>query len=252
MFCLLVQFNNSLVSKISVEHENAHKNYSQRFSGPINDPMMPVIIPRIESIQRQSYKDVIGDSFNFDKFNSSGKNSGNKLGSVSNFISIKRRMKDVRQPGCLEKSYDLKQLPKASIVVIFCNELLTFVLRTVWSILLQTPSELLQEIILVDDGSNDTDIVHALPWYIQNRLQNENVRLIRNPTQKHLVEARLAGARSATGDILVFLEGHCELTPGWLDPLLQHVWRNPSAIAIPILDYIDIETLEFFERVRMN
>ena len=148
MFVLLIQFNKSLVSKINAAHENAHKNHSQRFSGPVTDPM-PIIIPRIESIGRQHYNDVLGDGFNFNKFNSSGENSGNKLGSVSNFISIKRRLQDVRKSGCFEKSYDRKQLPKASIVVIFCNELLTFVLRTVWSIILQTPADLLQEIILI-------------------------------------------------------------------------------------------------------
>ena len=137
-------------------------------------------------------------------------------------------------------------------MIIFCNELLTFVLRAIWGILNQTPKDLVHEIILVDDGSNSTEIVDVLPWYVENRFQNYNVRLIRNPTQKHLVEARLVGAKSATGEVLVFLEGHCEVTPGWLEPLLNHIYENPHAIAIPILDYIDMLTLDVYERVCIN
>ena len=251
MFCLVIQFNNNLVSNISAVHKKTDKFHSQRFLDKSNDPM-PVIIPKIESIKRESYKDILDDGFNFEKFNALGENMGNKLGSVSNYISIKRRLKDIRHPGCLEKSYAIDKLPKASIVIIFCNELLTFVLRAIWGILNQSPKDLVHEIILVDDGSNSTEIVEILPWYVENRLQTYNVRLIRNPTQKHLVEARLVGARSATGEVLVFLEGHCELTPGWLEPLLNHIYKNSHAIAIPILDYIERSTLDIYERVSLN
>ena len=250
MFYLLIQFNNSLVSKLHVAQEGSHKNYAQIFADQKEDTV-PNIISKIESIKRQSYNDILEDGFNFEKYSAAGNNWGNKLGSVSNFISIKRHLRDVRKPGCLQKSYPTNKLPKASIVIIFCNELLTFIIRTVWSILKQTPKELIHEIILVDDGSNNTDIIHALPWYLKNRLQNDKVRLIRNPTQKHLVVARLVGARSATGEVLIFLEGHCEVTSGWLEPMLQHIYNFPNAIAIPILDYIDIRTMSFVERVRM-
>lgn len=52
---------------------------------------------------------------------------------------------------------NLKYSPnlKASIIVIFYNELMSVILRTVWSVILQTPSHLLEEIILVDDSSTD-------------------------------------------------------------------------------------------------
>ena len=248
MFCLVIQFNNNLVSNISAASRKINRINSQRFSNESKDPM-PLIIPKIESIKREYYKDILDDGFNFGKFDALGENAGNKLGLVSNYISIKRTLKDIRQPGCLKKSYPIDKLPKASIVIIFCNELLTFVLRAIWSILNQTPKGLIHEIILVDDGSNSTEIIDVLPWYVENRLQNDNVHLIRNPTQKHLVEARLVGARSATGEVLVFLEGHCELTPGWLEPLLNHIYKNSHAIAIPILDYIDMSTIDIIERV---
>ena len=39
------------------------------------------------------------------------------------------------------------------MILIFSNEALSAVLRTVWSLILRTPKEMLNEIVLVDDGS---------------------------------------------------------------------------------------------------
>lgn len=54
---------------------------------------------------------------------------------------------------CREFKYDPKL--NASVIIIFYNELLSVILRTVWSVILQTPDHLLKEIILVDDSSTD-------------------------------------------------------------------------------------------------
>ena len=44
-------------------------------------------------------------------------------------------------------------LPPASIIIIFRDELFSILLRTIYSIVANTPDHLIQEIILVDDGS---------------------------------------------------------------------------------------------------
>lgn len=54
---------------------------------------------------------------------------------------------------CRTKVYN-PQL-QASIIVIFYNELMSVILRTAWSVILQSPKHLLKEIILVDDCSTD-------------------------------------------------------------------------------------------------
>jgi polypeptide N-acetylgalactosaminyltransferase len=86
--------------------------------------------------------------------------------------------------------------------------------RTVWSIIQYTPEAMLKEIVLIDDGSNSTEITSVLPLYIKHRLADKKVHLHVLPKQTGLIGARLAGAKAASGDMLVFLDSHCEATPG--------------------------------------
>lgn len=41
------------------------------------------------------------------------------------------------------------------------------------------------------------------------------VKVMRSLTRLGLIRARTEGARAATGDVLVFLDAHCEATVGW-------------------------------------
>ena len=73
---------------------------------------------------------------------------------VSDVISLKRDLPDTRHHTCRQIDYENpKSLPTASVILIFSNEALSAVLRTVWSLILRTPKEMLKEIVLVDDGS---------------------------------------------------------------------------------------------------
>ena len=79
---------------------------------------------------------------------------------VSDRISVRRLLPDTRHQDCRSLHYD-KELPKASVILIFCNETLSALMRTVHSVIDQTPPELLHEIVLIDDGSGSEEITQV-------------------------------------------------------------------------------------------
>lgn len=104
------------------------------------------------------------------------------------------------------------------MIIIFHNEHLSVLLRTVVSILKRSPVQLLQEIILVDDNSTLKDLGNDLTDYIEANMPI--VKLIRLEKRSGLIRAREIGAQAAKSDILVFLDAHCEAFHNWLPPLL--------------------------------
>lgn len=87
-------------------------------------------------------KTLLDKSYELDKFNAF----------VSNMISLNRKVSDMRPEICMNKTYS-KNLPKCSIVISFCNENIMTLLRTVHSVFVNSPFELIEEILLVDGGS---------------------------------------------------------------------------------------------------
>jgi Glycosyl transferase family 2 len=71
---------------------------------------------------------------------------------VSELISLRRTLPDIRDDYCKNQTYI--NLPKASVIIIFHNEAWSMVLRTMHSVLDRSPDELLEEIIFVDDCSD--------------------------------------------------------------------------------------------------
>ncbi|XP_060101966.1 polypeptide N-acetylgalactosaminyltransferase 4 [Heteronotia binoei] len=162
---------------------------------------------------------------------------------LSDKISLHRHIQDGRMSECRSKAYDYRRLPTTSVVIAFYNEAWSTLLRTIHSVLETSPAILLKEIILVDDLSDKVYLKAELERYISDL---KRVRLIRTHKREGLVRARLIGATYATGDVLTFLDCHCECVPGWLEPLLQRISENESVVICPVIDTIDWNTFEFY------
>jgi polypeptide N-acetylgalactosaminyltransferase len=60
-----------------------------------------------------------------------------------------------------------------------------------------------------------------------------------------LIKARLTGAKAASGDVLVFLDAHCECAHGWLQPLLGRIQESKKNVVVPLIDVISSKTFEY-------
>ncbi|XP_064409266.1 polypeptide N-acetylgalactosaminyltransferase 12 isoform X2 [Latimeria chalumnae] len=161
---------------------------------------------------------------------------------LSDQISLHRRLPERWNPLCKHLKYDYRSLPTTSVVIAFYNEAWSTLLRTVHSVLETSPDVLLREVILVDDYSDRDHLKQRLEDYVANL---RKVRLIRARKREGLVRARLLGASIATGEVLTFLDCHCECHEGWLEPLLQRIKEEESAVVCPVIDVIDWNTFEF-------
>uniref|UniRef100_A0A914KS80 Glycosyltransferase 2-like domain-containing protein n=1 Tax=Meloidogyne incognita TaxID=6306 RepID=A0A914KS80_MELIC len=156
---------------------------------------------------------------------------------ASDLISLDRSIPDSRTILCHSQIYD-KDLPRASVIIVFTDEYPSVLLRTVHSVINRTPDNLLREVVLVDDFSQHENL--GFPLIEHLRRFGKKVRLLRAHNRLGLIRAKLAGAKYARGDVVVFLDSHCEANEGWLEPLLQRIKKQRSAVVCPVIDIISV------------
>uniref|UniRef100_A0A1Q3FQP6 Polypeptide N-acetylgalactosaminyltransferase n=1 Tax=Culex tarsalis TaxID=7177 RepID=A0A1Q3FQP6_CULTA len=159
---------------------------------------------------------------------------------ASDLVSVFRRLPDIRDEWCKQPGRFRSELPPTSIVIVFFDEAWSVLVRTVHSVLARSPPELVKEIILVDDFSSLAHLKTQLDDYFRPL---EKVRIVRASERLGLIRARIMGAKSATADIVTFLDAHCEVIVGWLEAQLDVVAADPHTIAIPSIDWIHEDTM---------
>ena len=65
------------------------------------------------------------------------------------------------------------------------------------------------------------------------------IKIIRNKQRDGLVRSRLRGASASNGEVLTFLDSHCEATKGWIEPLLQRIKEDNQNVVCPVIEVID-------------
>ena len=160
---------------------------------------------------------------------------------VSDMIALDRSIPDFRNDEC-KKKRNLKDLPKVSIIIPFYDEHISTLLRTIHSIINRTPYELLKEIILVNDVSRKH--YEKLDNHIAVKGWGGLVKMIEMEEHSGVIWSRLAGARLASADVLLFMDCHVEVGYNYLPPLLEPIAKNYRMVTIPTLDIIDKNNYE--------
>ncbi|RMC15797.1 hypothetical protein DUI87_08001 [Hirundo rustica rustica] len=185
----------------------------------------PVVIPKEE-------QEKMKEMFKINQFNLM----------ASEMIALNRSLPDVRLEGCKTKVY-ADNLPTTSVVIVFHNEAWSTLLRTVHSVINRSPRHMLEEIVLVDDASERDFLKRPLESYVKKL--KVPVHVIRMEQRSGLIRARLKGAAASKGQVITFLDAHCECTVGWLEPLLARIKADRRTVVCPIIDVISDDTFEY-------
>nr|XP_020138766.1 polypeptide N-acetylgalactosaminyltransferase 9 [Microcebus murinus] len=161
---------------------------------------------------------------------------------LSNRISLDRTIPDYRPKKCRQMTYS-QDLPQVSVVFIFVNEALSVILRSVHSVVNHTPSQLLKEVILVDDNSDNVELKFNLDQYVRKRYPGL-VKIVRNSRREGLIRARLQGWKAATAPVVGFFDAHVEFNTGWAEPALSRIQEDRRRIVLPAIDNIKYSTFE--------
>lgn len=113
----------------------------------------------------------------------------------SDRVPYNRSLPDFRHPKCLSISYPTL-LPSTSVIMVVHNEAWSILMRAIWSVLIRTPDELLEELIIVDDLSDKSHLKEHLEEYMATHLPAK-VKLIRTTKREGLIRARLIGSEAA-------------------------------------------------------
>ena len=168
--------------------------------------------------------------------------------SMSTRLPLSRAILDLRPDACGDHAYPKPQPETTlSVVLVFYNEGTSTLLRTAQSCLDRTPPELLEEVLLVDDGNplDDPRVQRQMEEIRAYVAAHPKVRMIRLDEHHGLIVAKNRGGQAAKGSILAYMDSHCEVGYGWAEPLVAAIERDPKTVAVPLIDAVGWEYFDY-------
>lgn len=147
-------------------------------------------------------------------------------------------IKDVRSLSCriaYPGSGTIKQ--PVSVIIDFNDYQFYDVKNTLYSLVEFSNWDLIDEVLVVDDASALAYIREDAAEFIQTV---PKARLLRGLHVEPVgcARARAMGVREARSRVLVFLDSRTLVTPGWLEPLVEVLDGDLSAVAVPHHDLV--------------
>lgn len=143
-------------------------------------------------------------------------------------------------PYCLDADIStLTWEPKTISVVLPCAEEREYALKTVKSVFENTPSDVLLEIVVVDDGSNPPLTTTVLKPDVMKQYK---VRVMRHEQTVGLIGAKKTGGDAALGDIVVFFDCHVAPQKNWYKAFLRLIAENWRRMVVPQITALNIDS----------
>lgn len=114
----------------------------------------------------------------------------------------------------------------ATIVMSVLNE--EYTEKTIDTIAENTPPGLVDKIIIVDDCSKIPVII-----------DRPNVIVVRNNMREGLIRSRNTGTALAQSPIVVSMDPHIKVAPGWLPPIIERLTQRYNCVAVPLTRGLD-------------
>jgi len=177
---------------------------------------------------------------------------------------LRKNIPDQRVHKCKVEFHDASKITlDTSIIITFVEEQPTVLVRTLRTILKNTPAKLLKEIILIDDGSSEEWLNQPYPLpshasfpeggavalkqtkfidYVKNI--SPKIRYIKQ-NREGFIRGRVKGIEATTAETFTVMESHAEVCDGWLEPLLWEIQVNPKTMANPVITQIHHHSFAF-------